>query len=95
MTVELIAKITINRVHDSDDIIGLKEAIAEAVGDNCSYIEFEEIKEPFAEQRKLMSREIGGGRTVSEIIDDMRGMTIAQLRAVTDGIIQLSMIADN
>lgn len=93
MTIDLIVRV--NRIHDSDDIFGIREEIAAAVGEDCSFVEVVEVKEPYNKQLTFYSREIGGGRTVSEIIDDMRGMTIAQLRAVTDGIIQLSMTADN
>lgn len=88
MTIDLLVRV--NKIHDSDDIIGIKEQIAAAVGEECSFVE---VKEPYNKQLTFHSREIGGGRPVSQIIKELEGMTIGELRAVTDAIIQLSKTA--
>lgn len=88
MTIDLFVRV--NKIHDSDDIIGIKEQIAAAVGEDCSFVE---VKEPYNKQLTFHSREIGGGRPVSQIIKELEGMTIGELRAVTDAIIQLSKTA--
>lgn len=90
MTIDLLVRV--NKIHDSDDIIGIKEQIAAAVGEECSFVE---VKEPYNKQLTFHSREIGGGRPVSQIIKELKGMTIRELRAVTDAIIQLSKTAPN
>lgn len=88
MTIDLLVRV--NKIHDSDDIFGIKEQIAAAVGEECSFVE---VKEPYNKQLTFHSREIGGGRPVSQIIKELEGMTIGELRAVTDAIIQLSKTA--
>lgn len=90
MTIDLLVRV--NKIHDSDDIFGIKEQIAAAVGEECSFVE---IKEPYNKQLTFHSREIGGGRPVSQIIKELEGMAIGELRAVTDAIIQLSKTAPN
>lgn len=90
MTIDLLVRV--NKIHDSDDIIGIKEQIAAAVGEDCSFVE---VKEPYNKQLTFHSREIGGGRPVFQIIKELEGMTIGELRAVTDAIIQLSKTAPN
>lgn len=90
MTFDLLVRV--NKIHDSDDIIGIKEQIAAAVGEDCAFVE---VKEPYNKQLTFHSREIGGGRPVSQIIKELDGMTIGELRAVTDAIIQLSKTASN
>lgn len=90
MTIDLLVRV--NKIHDSDDIIGIKEQIAAAVGEDCAFVE---VREPYNEQLTFHSREIGGGRPVSQIIKELEGMTIGELRAVTDAIIQLSKTAPN
>ena len=90
MTIDLLVRV--NKIHDSDDIIGIEEQIAAAVGEECSFVE---VKEPYNKQLTFHSREIGGGRPVSQIIKELEGMTIGELRAVTDAIIQLSKTAPN
>lgn len=88
MTFDLLVRV--NKIHDSYDIIGIKEQIAAAVGEDCAFVE---VKEPYNKQLTFHSREIGGGRPVSQIIKELEGMTIGELRAVTDAIIQLSKTA--
>lgn len=90
MIVEM--KCQIKRIHDSDDIIGLQEIIADAVGEDCLFVE---VSEPYSEQLLFTSREIGGGRPLQRVIDEMKGMSLSQLRAVTDAAVQLSKNAPN
>lgn len=94
MIAEFTCKIHIKKIHDSDDIIGIKELIGEAVrtavGEDCSFIE---ISDPYSEEMLSFSREIGGGRPLSCIINEMKGMGITQLRAITDAAVALSKTA--
>lgn len=94
MIAELTCKIHIKKIHDSDDIIGIKELIGEAVrtavGEDCSFIE---ISDPYSEEMLSFSREIGGGRPLSCVINEMKGMGITQLRAITDAAVVLSKTA--
>lgn len=88
----MTAKIQVKRIHDSDDVTGVQELIAAALGEDCLFVE---VSEPYSEQLLFCSREIGGGRPVSRIIDDMKGMSISQLRAITDAAVALSKNAPN
>lgn len=90
MTIDLLVRV--NKIHDSDDILGIKEQIAAAVGEDCSFVE---VREPYNKQLTFHSREIGSGRPMSQIIKELEGMTIGELRAVTDAIVQLSKTAPN